>query len=667
MTNTGNEGPATTTTKTTPLANAAAAAVPHYQAVLISWGMALALLLIPVRAHVMGYAWYWLSAPLQQGWPVLAGAYLDLLYVTGITVLFLLLLRVNRRVFFRRLVCGTFMVVSVVSLLWAMANIEVVKMLGQPLNYPWLYYSGFLRGFDAQEAIAASLSWNVAAAITGIIAGMAIMAFLLGRALRLVPTTGRLWRWLLIGAVVAGGIYLPLAAGSMRSFYPPCLQNPVVAFAQSLMAADRAALFTLATNVAADDFQISSERGHSPRSTFVPPQPPVKNVLVIVLESVAAQYLPAYGGKYPVTPELDRYMGQSRMFGNISAHAPNTNKELVSLLCSTYPSPTYRFETEQHPKAGFISLSDVLKAQGYRTGVFYAADLRFGNAEGFLVNHQFDVLKDYRSLGDGKPTLVSNEKDGFLDAADDATLGNSLLSWVNSDKNRPFFAIMWTGQTHYPYFALQKQTAFDGVSDMQNRYLNALRETDAAIGQVLRSLQDSGQLASTLVVVVGDHGEAFGQHHQYGHANRLYSENIHIPLLLLNPRLFKGEHDPAVGGMVDIAPTILDVLGLSMPGNWQGQSLFSTQRSGRTYFLAPWSGATFGYRDADRKYLFEAVSGKYEVYDLKQDPAELHNLASTLTPAELDLIQQRLAAWVQYQDRLIKKLASQGNAVSAKR
>lgn len=625
--------------------------------------MALSLLLIPVRAHVMGYEWYWLRAPMQQGWPVLAGAYLDLLYVAGITLLFLVLLRLSRRLFLRRVLCGGFMCLAVLSLLWAMANIEIVKMLGQPLNYPWLYYSGFLRGFDAQQAIAASLSWTVASAVAGIIGGMAILALLFGRALRLVPAAGPVRRVLQICAVVAAGVYLPLAAWSMQGFYRGCLENPVVAFTQSLMASDKAALFSLASDVGTEDFRISSERPLPSQHAFPALQPPVKNVLIIVLESVAAEYLPAYGGKYPITPELDRYMGQSRLFANISAHAPNTNKEMVSLLCSTYPSPTYRFETEEHPAAGFVSLSDVLKAQGYRTGIFYAADLRFGNAEGFLVNHQFDVLNDYRHIGDGKATLISHEKSDFLNALDDATIADALLGWVNTDKDRPFFAMMWTGQTHYPYFALRDQTAF-GVGEMQNRYLNALRETDQAIGHVLKSLQDRGLLDSTLVVVVGDHGEAFGQHRQYGHANRLYGENVHIPLLLLNPRLFKGEHDPAVGGMVDIAPTILDVLGLNTPGNWQGQSLLASQRSGRTYFLAPWSGATFGYRDADRKYLFEAVSGKYEVYDLKQDPSESNNLASTLTPAELEMIQKRLAAWVQYQDRLMKKLSHESLVIS---
>ena len=636
----------------------AAGRVSGRQAVLLGWAMALALLLIPVRGHVMGYGWHWLRSPARQGWAVLAGAYLDLLYVAGITVLFLLLQRVSRRVYFGRVLCGTYIVLAIVSLLWAMANVEVVKMLGQPLNYPWLYYSGFLRGFDAQQAIAASFSWNVLGAIAGIIAGMTLIAVLLGKGVYL-WSGRRLARRLALGGFAAGVVYLPLAAWSMREFHHPSLQNPVVAFAESLIGRGRPGLFSLSSDVGTKDFQINAERQHPAQPSVLARQPLVKNVLVVVLESVAAQYLPAYGGKYPVTPELDRYIGASRVFGNISAHSPNTNKSMVSLLCSTYPAPTYRFETEEHPDAGFISLSDVLKGQGYRTGVFYAADLRFGNAEGFLVHHQFDVLKDCRNIGDGKAKLISHEQAEYLNAADDATVADSLLDWVDSDKERPFFAMMWTGQTHYPYFALGKQTAYDCGDEMQNRYLNALRESDQAVGGVLRSLQDSGRLDSTLVVVVGDHGEAFGQHHQYGHANRLYAENVHIPMLLLNRRLFKGEQDPAIGGMVDIAPTILDVLGLGTPGNWQGQSLFSARRSPRTYFLAPWSGAMFGYRDGDRKFLYEAVADRYEVYDLKQDPKESHNLVPGLPKAELAMIQRRLAAWVQYQDRLMAKLAVQ--------
>ncbi|TGR89203.1 hypothetical protein EN834_36835, partial [bacterium M00.F.Ca.ET.191.01.1.1] len=72
----------------------------------------------------------------------------------------------------------------------------------------------------------------------------------------------------------------------------------------------------------------------------------------------------------------------------------------------------------------------------------------------------------------------------------------------------------------------------------------------------------------------GDHGEAFGEHDDYVHASAIYEENVHIPLIMINKHLFHDQVVQSVGGIVDIAPTILDILGLPLPKQWQGRSLF---------------------------------------------------------------------------------------------
>jgi arylsulfatase A-like enzyme len=190
-----------------------------------------------------------------------------------------------------------------------------------------------------------------------------------------------------------------------------------------------------------------------------------------------------------------------------------------------------------------------------------------------------------------------------------------------------------------------------------NRYLNGVRHTDRALGKLLRHLQERGLAESTLVVVVGDHGQAFGQHGQKLHAGGLYEENVHVPLILINPRLFKGEENPTVAGLLDVAPTVLDLLGVSPPGDWQGRSLFSRERSPRIYFFTPWADFLFGYREGDRKCIFNATANKYEVFDLPTDPKETHNLASR-SPELVQQIPQRLAAWVQHQDRLMKQITA---------
>jgi arylsulfatase A-like enzyme len=120
--------------------------------------------------------------------------------------------------------------------------------------------------------------------------------------------------------------------------------------------------------------------------------------------------------------------------------------------------------------------------------------------------------------------------------------------------------------------------------------------------------------------------------------------------------LFRGEEDSTVGGLVDIAPTILDLMQLPLPGGWQGRSLMRPVDRQRVYFTAPWSGALFGYREGDRKYLFDAITDTYRAFDLGRDPSEATNLAGDLSSEDRDRIYQQTAAWVQYQERLVESV-----------
>src|SRR5437870_3804978 len=106
---------------------------------------------------------------------------------------------------------------------------------------------------------------------------------------------------------------------------------------------------------------------------------------------------------------------------------------------------------------------------------------------------------------------------------------DSLMNWVSEEVSRPFVAVLWTMMMHYPYFFSGRQKNVNVKDPVFNRYLNALEHGDQAIGKVLKVLEERGLAESTLVVVVGDHGEAFGRHKQFTHASKVYEENVHVP------------------------------------------------------------------------------------------------------------------------------------------
>lgn len=168
-------------------------------------------------------------------------------------------------------------------------------------------------------------------------------------------------------------------------------------------------------------------------------------------------------------------------------------------------------------------------------------------------------------------------------------------------------------------------------------------------------LENKGLAENTIVVIFGDHGEAFGQHQQYGHGTGIYEENLRVPLWFINSKLFSGERKTDIAGMKDLATTVFPLVGAEVPHLWQGRNLLATNAH-EMFFFAPWSDYLFGYRNKNLKYIFNETRNTLEVYDVMADPGELVNLAQSIEEEQVDFARNRIAAWVQYQDRFIKKL-----------
>jgi lipoteichoic acid synthase len=551
------------------------------------------------------------------------------------------------------------LIVATLSLLVSMVNARVVDVLGYPFTYQWFYYSGFLQSVSAKQVLQNELTPSVGTTlIEGCVAYVAISlglgSFAISYARRLTPQTlKRIAVWVCLAFVA----YFPLSYWyvSSRNWPYDKLANPVYAFASSWLTADRAPmLFTMHTEFGEDEFAPPKA---APPSALPAERPTIRNVVVVVLESVPAEYVDGFGSEYAATPNIGRWAKHAAVFDNIYVSAPISTLSLSAILCFVYPWISYRVATEDKPDIDLPSITSRLEERGFASGCFYSGDVAYQGAGAFARARGFDVVQDYTQRHTNRRLYFP---DGELDtyATHELSTAESLTSWFDEQRraDKPVFALMWTVMTHHPYLTDEAESVrYDTKDPSFDRYLNALNRGDEAFGRVMRYLEEERILDETLVVVVGDHGQAFGRHDQIGHASKLYEENCHVPLVLINPKLFSGQRYETVGGLVDIAPTLADVMGEAPADTWQGRSLFRTDRPNRTYFFSPWWDRLFGYRDGNMKFIYNATRDTYELYDLATDPREERNIIESHRD-EIDGHVRRLAAWVQYQNKLYDRL-----------
>lgn len=356
----------------------------------------------------------------------------------------------------------------------------------------------------------------------------------------------------------------------------------------------------------------------------------IRNVILLVIESGSAAYFDQYDGPYHVTPTLSS-LPNTLQVDRAYAQAVSSTHSLGVLLSSTYPAVSLRWEI---PSAE--TLPHLLQRHGWATGFFYSTDTRYEDADRLLDHTGFDVVRDFRSRRCADAQLEDVSEFNSQATSDACTFADA-EEWIARAAARPFFAMIWTYQTHYPYFTtgrakpvvLKNELNYDPAArEMKARYLTALRETDDQIRGLVAFLDRLGLRDKTLILITGDHGEAFKQHNTLGHGNDLYEESVHVPLFVIGPQLTAVRHFDRLTGHIDIAPTITDVLGISAPANWAGNSLFRPRREQPVYFSSPWTDVTVGYRRGSQKVIGQLMARKVVRYDLQRDPGERTDLAA---------------------------------------
>jgi len=363
---------------------------------------------------------------------------------------------------------------------------------------------------------------------------------------------------------------------------------------------------------------------------------------MIVMESVGSGSLELYGAHYRDSPELVRLAAHGALFDRMYVSQPYTSSAMLALFCSLYPNHGWIPLVRSTPSLNVPGLADVLRRHGYRTAFMHFGTLSFDNQAVFLRNHGFEQLF-------AKP----EDKWGLADSE----LLPTATAWIRNHSKDPFLLVLWTQDTHHPYFADQAR-AFDPRNASHNRYLNAIYSTDQLIGRLTDALSQMSLADDTLVVITGDHGEAFGEHGQTVHNFTVYDEEVRIPLLLVNQKIFRRElRFSRLGRQIDIAPTILAELGYNEPTTWQGYSLLDDAAVERAYLFSSNGDFLFGLVDGHFKYIYNPDLSTPELYDLTSDQAEARNLASV--PFESPLIQSDKSRipWISFQNKYLRQLA----------
>jgi arylsulfatase A-like enzyme/Tfp pilus assembly protein PilF len=343
-------------------------------------------------------------------------------------------------------------------------------------------------------------------------------------------------------------------------------------------------------------------------------------VILISIDTLRADRLGCYGARLP-TPNIDAFAKSATVFRAVSAPAPLTLPSHVSLFTSTYPFVHGINDNGQRLDERALTLAGVLKAHGYRTAAFvggFVMDRRFGLDRGFDVYDSPFALHRHRQTDPGD---IKRLGDDVVQAA---------RRWVEQNDAGPFFLFLHLYDLHTPYnLPTVYRQRFRGLSG----YDAELAYTDDVLGGFLKFLEQRQILSQAVTVLTSDHGESLGDHGESTHGYFIYQSTLWVPLIVRWPAGQKPgsvrSEEPA--SLVDVAPTILGVLGISTPPQFRGRNLAAGE-TGKN--RAVYSESMYGYRHFGVSALRSLRVGRHkyidapkpEFYDLAADPGESRNL-----------------------------------------
>lgn len=392
------------------------------------------------------------------------------------------------------------------------------------------------------------------------------------------------------------------------------------------------------------------------------------NVVLITVESMRHDVVGLSQQGQEVMPTVNALARDGIQFTHAYSTTTHTDYSTTALYSSLFPLRTVRHlyfhANDPWPKTLFY---DVLKPAGYATAIISSQNEGWGGMNNFLETPQLDLFYDPERSG----TPVSRELS--FDNLPDAQTVDKAISWIGArtTENQPFFLGLNLQTPHFPYkLPSDAKKIFEPgtinfpagflmypierVEAVRNAYYNALHECDRQIGRLISALRASGQLSHTIIVLSGDHGEAFYEHGYVTHAREPIEPVIRTACVLDAPGLVSPHIDDYPVELIDILPTMLGLLGLPPHPNFQGIDVLATNRPPREQRLLffhvenPVARADAVLWGGRWKFSHDRLHGTESLFDVKTDPTEDNDLRAG-KPELARSLREVLQTWRQRQ------------------
>jgi len=374
------------------------------------------------------------------------------------------------------------------------------------------------------------------------------------------------------------------------------------------------------------------------RAPVKPAVPTHPSVVLITLDTTRADRMGFLGSDRGLTPNLDALAHQATVFTRAYSHVPLTTPSHATILTATYPQFNHVNYMGDALGKSLPFLPEILHRSGYKTAAFVGALVLDPEklAPGF--DRGFDVYNaGFHRCRPGEDNYKCLERRG-------EEVLKRATTWLSKRAAGPFFLWIHLYDPHDPYTPPEPYRTRYAVDP----YDGEIAYADAVVGKLIAELRNRNIVDGSVIAVMADHGEAFGEHGERHHGIFLYDETIHIPLLIKLPGQHATKEVDSRVGLVDVAPTILRAVHLPVPTTMQGHSLLpltattkgasSTQTEHLDSPSAVYSESGYGHLSFGWSKLKAWRTGNYlyvdaptrELYDQIADPGATHNLALDL-------------------------------------